>query len=380
VRPNGPVGSDRAVEELLRVDELRRRGMDGAGVRVVIVDTGFNCTYLRSKGKTPAFDADLSWGPLGGQPLGEMPVDHGTMCAFDVCIAAPGCTLVDHAVLTSQTPGGSDMDGLLSDAVQSYGLLLSYMSRGAAPFAGDHLPRTLVVNNSWGMFHPSWDFPPGDPQNYSDNPNHPFNIIVASLEAAGADILFAAGNCGPECPDGRCQGVTNAGIYGANSSPAVTCVAGVVTRDNQRVGYSTKGPGRLDKAKPDLACYTHFAGSGVYTADGGTSAATPVAAGVVAAVRRLYPASMVSPARLRELLRETAVQPAGGGGHNYEYGYGVLDVEQLLASLERETGEPERPPRGNGQPARPRGPGGGRGGRAERLDDLIDAMLATVRR
>jgi hypothetical protein len=57
-----------------------------------------------------------------------------------------------------------------------------------------------VVNNSWGMFNPTWDFPVGDPQNYSDNPNHPFNIIVASLEAAGADILFAAGNCGPGMP------------------------------------------------------------------------------------------------------------------------------------------------------------------------------------
>src|SRR5438552_3194293 len=83
--------------------ELHRRGMDGTGVRVAIVDTGFNLTYLRSKGKTPAFDAELSWGPNGGQPLGEMPVDHGTMCAFDVCIAAPNCTLVDHAVLTSQS-------------------------------------------------------------------------------------------------------------------------------------------------------------------------------------------------------------------------------------------------------------------------------------
>src|SRR5439155_23972493 len=163
------------------------------------------------------------------------------------------CTLVDHAVLTSQSQGGSVMEGLLSDAVQAYGVLLGYLSRAAQPFAGDHLPRTLVVNNSWGMFHPSWDFPVGDPQNYSDNPDHPFNIIVASLEAAGADVLFAAGNCGPECPDGRCQGATDKGIYGANSSPAVTCVAGVVTRDNQRVGYSTKGPGRLEKKKPDLA-------------------------------------------------------------------------------------------------------------------------------
>jgi subtilisin family serine protease len=332
VCPNGPLGSDLDVEQLLLVEELRQRGMDGTGVKVVIVDTGVNLKYLRLRGKTPRFDEELSWGPLEQQPLGDMPVGHGTMCAYDVCIAAPACTIIDHAVLTSQTPGGSAMDGLLSDAVQSYGLLLSYLSKAPQPFAGDHTPRTLVVNNSWGMFHSSWDFPVGDPQNYGDNPDHPFNIIVESLEAAGADILFAAGNCGTECPDPRCREVTDAGIFGANSSPVVTCVAGVVT-SKERIGYSTKGPGRIEKRKPDIASFTHFAGSGVYAADGGTSAATPVAAGVVAAIRRLYPASVLPPAQLRELLRNTAEQQ-GSGDFNYEYGYGVINVQGLLDALE----------------------------------------------
>jgi subtilisin family serine protease len=335
--PRRPMGTDQDVEQLLLVEELKRRGLTGAGVKVAIVDTGVNLAYLRRRGKQPNFDEQLSWGPIAGQKLGDMPVGHGTMCAYDVCIAAPDCTIVDHALLTSQREGGSAMDGVLSDAVQSYAVLLSYLTSAPEPFAGDHTPRTLVVNNSWGMFHPSWDFPVGSPQNYSDNPDHPFNIIVASLEAAGADILFAAGNCGPECPDSRCSNATNAGIYGANSSAAVTCVAGVVmTKD--RVGYSTMGPGRLERKKPDIASFTHFAGSGVYAADGGTSAATPVATGVVAAIRRLYPASVLSPAELRDLLRETA--DTQYGQFNYEYGYGVINVEGLLDRLE-ELDEPE---------------------------------------
>lgn len=335
VCPMGPVGTDRDVEAMLGVADLHAQGMDGSGVRVVIVDSGVNLAYLGLKGKRPAFDADLSWGPLANQPLGAMPVDHGTMCAYDVCIAAPNCTIVDHALLTTDLQGGSVMDGYLSDAVQSYGVLLSHQMQATRPFAGDSAPRTLVVNNSWGMFHPSWDFPVGSPQNYSDNPDHPFNIIVASLEAAGADILFAAGNCGTECPDGRCQNVTNAGIFGANSHSAVLSVAGVKI-DKQRIGYSTKGPGRLEQQKPDIASYTHFAGSGVYSADGGTSAATPVAAGVVAAIRRLYPASVLTPARFRELIRETA-EPQGKG-FNYEYGHGIMNVPQLLTALEEEFG------------------------------------------
>jgi subtilisin family serine protease len=332
VCPVGPVGTDLDVERLLLVEELHQRGMNGAGVPVCIVDTGTSLPYLRRRGKTPEFSAELSWGPAPGQPLGDMPVDHGTMCAYDVCIAAPACTLIDHALLTSSASGGSIMDGFLSDAVKSYGVLLSYMSKASEPGFGDPPPRTLVVNNSWGMYHPSWDFPVGDPQNYSDNPDHPFNIIVENLEAAGADILFAAGNCGPECPASRCERATDAGIFGANSSPAVTCVAGVVT-SKERIGYSTKGPGRLEERKPDIASFTHFAGSGVYPADGGTSTATPVAAGVVAAVRRRYPASVLSPRQMRDLLRDTA-EPQGNSDFDYEYGHGVINVEGLLDALE----------------------------------------------
>ena len=61
--------------------------------------------------------------------------------------------------------------------------------------------KSLVVSNSWGMFHPSWDFPPPEIQaTILNNPNHPFNRIVGALEQLGADILFAAGNCGLQLP------------------------------------------------------------------------------------------------------------------------------------------------------------------------------------
>ncbi len=109
------------------------------------------------------------------------------------------------------------MDGLLSDAILAYSVLLQMMRTPE-----DQRPyHALVVNNSWGMFHPSWDFPPGHPGRYSDNVNHPFNVIIGSLAGAGADILFAAGNCGSDCPDGRCRGVTSGQITGASHIP--TC-------------------------------------------------------------------------------------------------------------------------------------------------------------
>jgi subtilisin family serine protease len=295
-------------------------------VVVAVVDTGINVAYLRTQGLRPTVDVARSWTPSGvATTPGKHPKNHGTMCAYDVAIAAPRAKLLDYAVLLSQTPGTTPMTGLLSDAVLAYSKLLQVLT--AMPAA----TRAMVVTNSWGMFSPQWDFPPGAPGNYSDNPSHPFNIIVASLEDAGADILFAAGNCGRDCADQRCQFGAAPPICGANSHPRVLSIAGVDVK-KARVGYSSQGPGRLDKNKPDLAAYTHFVGSGVYPEDGGTSAACPVAAGVVAAVRSKRSATSLSPAALRSLIMKTA-QDLGPKGFDYDYGWGVIDTAALLAAL-----------------------------------------------
>src|SRR6266498_1885585 len=168
--------------------------------------------------------------------------------------------------------------------------------------------------------------------NYSDNPAHPFNVIVASLADAGADILFAAGNCGRDCPDGRCGFGDAQPICGANSHPSVTSVAGIDTK-KRRVGYSSQGPGRLSAAKPDVSCYTHFTGSDVFHGpDSGTSAACPVAAGVVAAIRTHHSPSQLLPAELRTLVAKTATD-LGGTGFDNDFGWGALDGTAMVASL-----------------------------------------------
>ncbi len=317
-----PLGTDADVERLLCVPQMHRNRMDGSGVLVAIVDTGFNLAYLASRGKPITLDAARSWVPSAGMVPGNAPVGHGTMCAFDAAIAAPRATFLDIQLLRSSATGPTIISGVLSDAVRAYSHLCNIMIAPRRP--GEN--RSMVVNNSWGMFHPSWDRPVGDPGNYSDNPNHPFNRIVGALERVGADILFAAGNCGSDCPDGRCQRVTANAIYGANGHPSVLTIAGVDV-SKARVGYSTQGPGRLSRNKPDLCGYTHFQGSGVYPADGGTSAATPVVAGVVAAVRSKRPYSpgnpAVSPAAVRALMRSTA-EDLGSAGFDFDHGFGVV--------------------------------------------------------
>lgn len=325
-----PVGDWHDVQRAV-TDALIGEGLDGAGVPLAIVDTGINVAHLgQALGSPVTVDAARSWKPPGvNGNFGQFAVHHGTMCAFDALIVARQVSLIDIPVLLSQRPGATVMEGLLSDAISAYAHLWSLL---------EQMPperRKLVVSNSWGSFKPSWDFPPGHPGNYSDNRAHPFNLILGALEESGADILFAAGNCGTDCPDGRC-GFPNRPINGANSHPKALSVAGVDTRD-ARVGYSSQGPGRLSQRKPDIATYTHFSGSrafGQNSPDSGTSAACPVAAGVVAAVRSKLSVKAFPPSRMRTLIRRTA-RDSGQSGFDHDYGYGIIDTSSIVQAVRK---------------------------------------------
>lgn len=326
-----PVGSWQDVARLLDLPDLQAAGCDGTGVALAICDTGVNAAHvMRTLGRDITIDPARSWSPSGvSGEAGHFAVDHGTMCAFDALIAAPKACLLDLPVLLSRRQGHTAIDGLLSDAVAAFAHLRTILD--AQPAA----TRSLVVSNSWGSFSPLWDLAPGQPGNYSDNPAHPFNIIVGSLEQAGADILFAAGNCGSECKDRRCA-YPDRPIVGANSHPQVLSIGGVDTK-GERVGYSSQGPGRLSDRKPDICTYTHFSGSRAFgddSPDSGTSAACPVAAGLVAAIRTRWPAADLPPAQLRTLLHRTA-DDRSNVGFDYDYGYGIADTKAVLEALLR---------------------------------------------
>jgi hypothetical protein len=298
---------------------------------VAVVDTGVNLAYLQTKlGHAPKFDAAASWSPPGAPPPapGAWPVNHVTMCAFDILIAGPQATLVDFPVLSAHYPGGgSVMSGTLSGALAAYGYMLTSRASGKLKHY-----KALVASNSWGIFHPSWDFPPGHPGRYCDNPNHPFNIQMGTVTRAGIDVIFAAGNCGAPCADGRCQGRTVGAIMGASAMQPVLTIAGCDIND-QRVGYSSQGPSiaGMYQQKPDITSYTHFLGSeafGAGTPDSGTSAACPVTSGCVAALRTSpkIPPSALPTARLFQTLRDTAQQKTGAPGTwNGDYGFGIID-------------------------------------------------------
>ncbi len=313
VCPTSAVGTHNDVEAALNLGPLIADGARGTGVKIVVVDTGIDGTQINVSG---------GYNPRPGVAPGTAPPDHGTMVAFDAQIAAPQAMIFDYALL--QSTGGTWV-AFLSDAIRAFSEIMI-----------DHLqmPGPMVAVNSWGMYDTSTDAPAGNPQNYSANPAHPFNQITTALVGSGVDVVFAAGNCGSTCPDGRC-GTGNVGpgnsIHGANSHPDVVSVAAVTVNDDL-LGYSSEGPGGLAHDKPDIAGFSHFHGSGVFPEDSGTSAACPVVAGVIAAIRSSARGRNLSPSDLRDFLTGNA-RSVHGSGWDPQFGAGIVDAGSAFNAI-----------------------------------------------
>ncbi len=302
------MGSATEVFNKLGMRTLQRENITGKKVRIAIVDTGVNGDMVPVTG---------GWSPDVNYVPGTALREHGTMVAFDAQIAAPEAAILDYALLRSAN--NNAWIAFLSDAIAALADLIELIT--------SREPGPLVVNNSWGMYNRAEDAPLGSPENYSMNLEHPFNQIVRALVTAGADVFFAAGNCGGNCPDPRCGEMDRgpgASIHGANSHPDVITVAAATLTD-RRLGYSSQGPGGLEMQKPDLAAYSHFAGSGIFPADSGTSAACPVAAGVAAALRQKFSPARLTPAQLKGALLRSATD-LEGDGWDYNLGFGIINA------------------------------------------------------
>ncbi len=145
---------------------------------------------------------------------------------------------------------------------------------------------------------------------------------------------FAAGNCGRDCPSGVCHpsGIgPDRSIHASNSLAEVITVAAVNSR-HERIGYSSQGEGMFERQKPDIASYSHiFANFGpgrpggtASAYDSGTSAATPVAAGVGALLLSAVP--RLSPDELKNALIESVTNVGQTIGWDRDYGHGVVNA------------------------------------------------------
>src|SRR5437773_1153049 len=155
-----PIGATQDVARRLGVPALHRAKLTGRGVHVAVVDTGIDGSRIPVAG---------GWAPTPGYVPGSSAPNHGTMVAYDVRIAAPDAQIFDYALLTSQA---GTWAAFLSDAIAAFADLVEQVNAA---------PGRWVVNNSWGLFDRASDAPIGSPENYSANPDHPFNQVTGHL-------------------------------------------------------------------------------------------------------------------------------------------------------------------------------------------------------
>jgi hypothetical protein len=299
-------------------------------VNVAIIDEGLNEAAIKARNPD-------NWGGglehRGTAPGTAEPTSHGMMMARNILDIVPDAVLYDVPMLPKR--GIADVSGFASDANATYLNLVTWIQflRLIRLWSG---PWVLV--NGWAVFDRASERDPGD---YTENKNpspggHPLNKIVGEA-GLRSDVVFAAGNCGPYCPDGRC-GALDVGpsrsIWGANSHKNVITVGAVVTA-GVWLGYSSQGPGqpRLSSDKPDLCAPSHFCETtNSHVVNTGTSAACALTAGVVAALRRKWDPSAVTPEMLRGVLKETARKPRGPES-DARLGHGILNAGAAYAWL-----------------------------------------------
>ncbi len=270
------------VARYLGVDKIWSAGRKGDGIVIGIVDGGISADGRVPGGKIKRVIGGwpTDWGKKAN--WGE----HGNMTATDALGMAPNAQVYDIRI--------SDGDAI-SNALAGFNWAIAQHKKNGTPH---------ILSNSWGIFQEAWD------KDYARNPKHPFTKKVVEALNQGILVLFAAGNCGAACPDGRCGSDSGPGrsIWGANGHPQVMTVA-AVNKNEQYVGYSSAGPAALDPKKPDFCSITHF--KGYFPSDSGTSAATPIAAGVVALLKQAKPSLTQNEAKGALMSTAKGIGPAG---------------------------------------------------------------------
>ncbi len=314
-RPFRPGVSIEEIRELLGVQRVWDSGFEGTDVIVGIIDEGVN-------GDTYPVTGGLQ-GEIASQP-GSAPItSHGSMCAADVLIAAPGAQIYDYPFLGPTNSG---------DALAMFQAVLEQRRLDGTPH---------ITNNSWGFVgvpdredapdHEIWDLA------------HPLHRKVREVIASGAATFFAAGNCGSNCPSGACRqsGIgSGRSIHASNSLVEVITIA-AVNSVHERIGYSSQGPGMFEEQKPDLAAYSHIFGNfgpgrpggTEQPFDNGTSAATPVASGVAALLLSAFPDT--TPERLLAALIHGASKTVEADW-DPEVGRGVVHASAAYDALEQQ--------------------------------------------
>ncbi|KAG0197570.1 pheromone processing endoprotease [Mortierella sp. GBA30] len=299
----------------INVTGVWEQGIIGTGVNVAIIDDGLDMT---SDDLAPNFFREGSWdfNDHTALPMPRLVDDqHGTRCAGEIAAAKNDlCGL--GVAYGAKVAGLRILSGQITDVDEA--AALNYR------FQDNH-----IYSCSWG--------PPDDGQSMDAPKGVVLDAMINGIKngrsGLGSIYVFATGNGGSQDDDCNFDGYTNS-MY--------TVSIGAVDRAGRHPYYSEACSAQL------AVTYSNGGGSAIYTCDvgerrcfsqhGGTSAAAPIAAGMIALVLSVRPD--LGWRDVQYLLMDTAIplslndpdweQTASGRLFNHKFGYGSLDAYALV--------------------------------------------------
>ncbi|MEU6946486.1 S8 family serine peptidase [Streptomyces sp. NPDC046316] len=283
--------------------EAWRKGLDGKGVKVAVLDTGYDPAHPDLKNKVTA-EQNFTWDESVADHNG-----HGTHVASTVA----GSGAASQGRYKGVAPGAELLVGKVLDGGGSgyTSWILEGMEWAAAQDAD-------IVSMSLGSNLPS-------------DGSDPLSQAVETLSADGGPLfVVAAGN------DGAPRTI------GAPAAAPSALTVGSVTKEGAMSSFSSRGPAVADGGvKPEITApgsaitaaraagtFGDAADSEFYATISGTSMATPHVSGAAAILKQRHPDW--DAAQLKAALIATA-DPVDGAGV-YEQGSGGVDVPGALAS------------------------------------------------
>lgn len=314
-----PYGPSFLQLDMLGVPKLHDMGLAGQGVRIAVLDAGFDTTHPAVRGlKIMAFR------------------DFVKELADDTLEASPTQQGDDHGLAVLSVLGGHDWGKLVGPAYgaefilartedTSWELPLEEDAWIAAAEWADSLGADIISSS---IGYSTWDDGTGySPEDLDgDTPR----ITRAADEAARRGILVVAA-AGNEAQSG----------WGTLICPAdgdSVLAVGAVDEDMEPAPFSSRGPTSDGRIKPDLAAlgvevlaaWKDSTGP-TYRRVSGTSIATPLIAGLSALILQAHPDW--SPVQVREALRRSANRALSPGcevGWGVPYGPSALEAEGTI--------------------------------------------------
>jgi len=316
--------SDDDSEMDLQVMPVYAQGITGKGINVVVLDDGFEWRHPDIRDN---YRKDISW-DYNGQDDDPTPSSssnaHGTRCAGEIAMLANNERCGVGIAYNSNIGGVRMLDGSVTDLLEGKAMAHA-------------VDKVDVYSASWG---------PSDNGKTVEGPGKMASLalekgIKEGRKGKGVIYVWAAGNGGSKGDNCNCDGYTSS-IY--------TLSIGSASQQGKFPWYGEKCASTMattfsSGSYSDQKIATIDVNSGCTVSHTGTSAAAPLAAGIVALLLEANPdlgwrdvQHMVARTSEKGALRESGWKRNGAGlEFNSKFGFGIMNADRLVKLAKKVT-------------------------------------------